>query len=575
MKLRRILLSGILAGMLGILAMGTGFAESDYRIVKDERGEYTYNEEGYCIQAYLYGASGPLDFAYDFDDEGRVIRRNYVDGNGNVLEVENYTYNEAGGLEKIWCLDPITGEPEWTYDERGRGVHAKNYYPTDVANASINDFSEVEAQWDENNRLTQLVSYSAGSREDAAKLFVTRNTREEDKRLFEKRAMEYAGIEAYEIMLDGRYVFRHQDVTLEYDEKGRLTNFYEHLYDTDFYNYILKEEDHYSHTFNTYWFDYNDPEKIVIWVDIQHLENDSDLAMFDPIMNDVKITELKIEYNDKHLPIKVGEIDTDIYDLLDCTVREAEVGYFGYFWNDTFYNNVGELHGGIAGLEMDPVGMKTGEVFTLKVTGTNAKGEEVIYYMQPDSIGCRLVQKFTDGRYTDIPSTEMNLRESFTLNLKEDRDTRVYEKILGTQTASVPTASKIPEQTEIHAEPDRPAETEPQEEPAPKEVPDMPEQKEEVQEQDGWTCIRCGNRNTGNFCTDCGEKKPVQEKPPQAAWKCPSCGKENEGNFCSECGQKRPEQSLWLCSECGNENEGKFCTNCGSPKPQEELRQRQ
>ena len=43
MKLRRILLSGILAGMLGILAMGTGFAESEYRIVKDERGEYTYN----------------------------------------------------------------------------------------------------------------------------------------------------------------------------------------------------------------------------------------------------------------------------------------------------------------------------------------------------------------------------------------------------------------------------------------------------------------------------------------------------------------------------------------------------
>ena len=25
-------------------------------------------------------------------------------------------------------------------------------------------------------------------------------------------------------------------------------------------------------------------------------------------------------------------------------------------------------------------------------------------------------------------------------------------------------------------------------------------------------------------------------------WKCPSCGAQNEGNFCSNCGEKKPEK---------------------------------
>lgn len=48
-------------------------------------------------------------------------------------------------------------------------------------------------------------------------------------------------------------------------------------------------------------------------------------------------------------------------------------------------------------------------------------------------------------------------------------------------------------------------------------------------------------------------------------WKC-SCGAENSGNFCSECGLKRPTAE-WKCS-CGEVNRGKFCQNCGSKKPE-------
>jgi predicted amidophosphoribosyltransferase len=41
--------------------------------------------------------------------------------------------------------------------------------------------------------------------------------------------------------------------------------------------------------------------------------------------------------------------------------------------------------------------------------------------------------------------------------------------------------------------------------------------------------------NTGNFCGNCGEKKPADGK-----WICPKCGAENAGNFCSTCGEKKP-----------------------------------
>lgn len=53
--------------------------------------------------------------------------------------------------------------------------------------------------------------------------------------------------------------------------------------------------------------------------------------------------------------------------------------------------------------------------------------------------------------------------------------------------------------------------------------------------------------------------------PAANTWKC-SCGKENVGNFCSECGSKKPVDDSWTCN-CGTVNKGKFCMECGTPKP--------
>lgn len=52
----------------------------------------------------------------------------------------------------------------------------------------------------------------------------------------------------------------------------------------------------------------------------------------------------------------------------------------------------------------------------------------------------------------------------------------------------------------------------------------------------GWECPNCKNQADGNFCTNCGTKKP---EAPKAKF-CAKCGaKLSEGSkFCSECGEK-------------------------------------
>ena len=98
----------------------------------------------------------------------------------------------------------------------------------------------------------------------------------------------------------------------------------------------------------------------------------------------------------------------------------------------------------------------------------------------------------------------------------------------------------------------------------------MGQQQQQQQQQQaapapgGWTCA-CGASVNGNFCPNCGAKKP-EPKPAAGAWKC-SCGATASGKFCPECGAPKPaDEAGWTCS-CGTVNKGKFCQNCGAKKP--------
>ena len=87
--------------------------------------------------------------------------------------------------------------------------------------------------------------------------------------------------------------------------------------------------------------------------------------------------------------------------------------------------------------------------------------------------------------------------------------------------------------------------------------------KPEPVKEDPWDCS-CGNKGIiGNFCNNCGAKKPGNP----ATWDCACGNKGIVGNFCNNCGAKKPEEpSTWDCS-CGQTGiTGKFCNNCGTKR---------
>ena len=93
----------------------------------------------------------------------------------------------------------------------------------------------------------------------------------------------------------------------------------------------------------------------------------------------------------------------------------------------------------------------------------------------------------------------------------------------------------------------------------------QPRQEQTTPAAGGWNCS-CGSVATGNFCPQCGSKKPEPKRAD--GWVCPGCGASVQGNFCPDCGSKKPETRPegWTCS-CGSVNMGKFCPNCGAKRP--------
>lgn len=94
----------------------------------------------------------------------------------------------------------------------------------------------------------------------------------------------------------------------------------------------------------------------------------------------------------------------------------------------------------------------------------------------------------------------------------------------------------------------------------------MGQQQQQAQQApaNSWKCPTCGTAATGNFCPECGAKKPA----PAGSWTC-TCGAVNTGNFCPQCGAKKPAAKEVVCPKCGFKpedpaNPPKFCPECGT-----------
>lgn len=87
----------------------------------------------------------------------------------------------------------------------------------------------------------------------------------------------------------------------------------------------------------------------------------------------------------------------------------------------------------------------------------------------------------------------------------------------------------------------------------------MENERKPAPSSESWTCA-CGTEAEGNFCQNCGAKKPASA----GGWTC-ACGTACTGNFCPSCGAKRPQSDSWTCA-CGTVCKGNFCPSCGARK---------
>jgi len=83
------------------------------------------------------------------------------------------------------------------------------------------------------------------------------------------------------------------------------------------------------------------------------------------------------------------------------------------------------------------------------------------------------------------------------------------------------------------------------------------------------SCLLVNYSSKHDYCVVSIPNKPVTVYRPQIIgdWTCSTCGTKNSLNYCSSCGSRRPVDTSWTCPGCGTLSYFKFCGNCGCQRP--------
>ena len=392
--------------------------EDAMRIVQDAQYSYVYDENGLCIAGTGTDGSA-FTSTYDMNADGLPVNRYINIGNGDEL-YETYEYAADGSLGSLTVNPGKEEQVIFQYDEGGRLTYADNYFLFPSMG-----FRSAAFSWDNDGRLIKVVNSYAVTEEElvswVARAGSGEEETEENRATALKRLQDFFENRQPEKTDDGNFLLEEQTQTYTYDAEGRVTEYKDTMRDTAVYSWLQRgrEIDSYERT-DGLFFSYGE-QMISIKAAMQALLDGADngFSEFGPF-------ECRIQYGGNGLPVMIEGINTDIYDKLNCQVVSADIGFYGYWWNDTMLDFMGEMHGGIAGLPFDKASVRTGTAFALRVRGKTETGQDAVYYCMPDMLGRQMCEKFVDGRLTIPCSLEMDPKRRNQIVLTADEDIVLY-----------------------------------------------------------------------------------------------------------------------------------------------------
>ena len=402
-----------------VLVYGQDEEASQIRIRQNGQYIYEYNEDGLCTAA-VDETGGRITFSYTCNEDGLPTDRYMNAGQGDVL-IETYEYTDEGRLETLTVYregeDPVV----MRFDENGRFAYADNLYVFPSMG-----FRDAEFTWDENGRLTEVVSSHAVDEEELVE-WVARTSgqevTEDDYDLFREGIEKFFEDHDPEKTPGGKILLQQETQTYSYDPEGRVTDYVEIMRDTPVYAWYQggRELDSLERITGI-CLDYQG-EDISFTSTMSVVTDGSETAR-----NEYGPFDIAVARSAEGLPVQLMETSTDIYEKLNCSVNSADIGFYGFWWNDTMTDLMGELHGGIAGVPFEKTLLAQGLSLALRVQGTTEDGKEVIYYSVADPLGRQMCEKFTDGKLTMPCFLGQDIEKRMTYRIDADADVILYEE---------------------------------------------------------------------------------------------------------------------------------------------------